>query len=71
LEPVVAELITDAQGLNSLAEFTHLKDSEVENLCKVIRQPGGLYPIPKLVLQDNHQQSVIQGMPSPSGLRTI
>jgi hypothetical protein len=37
LEPVVAMLITDAQGLKSLAEFTHLKDTEVENLCKVIR----------------------------------
>jgi hypothetical protein len=30
-----------------LAEFTHLKDTEVENLCKVIRPPGGTIPNPQ------------------------
>jgi hypothetical protein len=47
MEPAVATLITDAQGLDTLDEFTHLTDTEVENLCKVICQPGGTVPNPQ------------------------
>jgi hypothetical protein len=36
MEPVVATLITDAQCLDTLEEFTNVTDTEVENLCKVI-----------------------------------
>jgi hypothetical protein len=47
MEPAVATLITDAQGLDTLEEFTNLTDTEVENLCKVIRRPGGTVPNPQ------------------------
>jgi hypothetical protein len=47
MEPAMATLITDAQGLDTLDEFTHLTDTEVENLCKVVRQPGGTIPNPQ------------------------
>jgi hypothetical protein len=30
-----------------VVEFTHLKDTEVENLCKVICRPGGTIPNPQ------------------------
>ena len=33
--------ITDAQGLDELEKFSYLTDTEVENLCKTIRRPGG------------------------------
>lgn len=33
--------ITDAQGMDSLDEFRVLTDDEVEDLCKVVRRPGG------------------------------
>ena len=36
-----ALFITNDQGMNSLDEFRLLKDEEVENLCKVVRWPGG------------------------------
>jgi hypothetical protein len=36
MEPAVATLIADAQGLDTLEEFTHLTDTEVENLWEVI-----------------------------------
>ena len=36
-----ANAITDTQGINDLAELELLTDSEVENLCKVVRRPGG------------------------------
>lgn len=35
------EDIIDVQGIDSLAELKILTDSEVENLCKVVRRPGG------------------------------
>jgi hypothetical protein len=37
----VSAIITDDQGLRSIHEFIHLSDSAVDNLCKVICQPGG------------------------------
>lgn len=43
-----AVFITDAQGLGELAEFQILTDSEVENLCKVTRRPGGTIPNPNV-----------------------
>lgn len=36
--------ITTEQGLDSLDEIGLLKDEEVENLCRVLRKPGGLAP---------------------------
>jgi len=45
---VAAMLITDAQGIASIAELCILKDDEVENLCKVICHPGGMIPNPQV-----------------------
>ena len=36
-----AQYITDNQGLGTLAEFKILQDTEVEDLCRVVRKPGG------------------------------
>ena len=36
----------NGQGMNSLAEFAVLTDDEVENLCKVVRRPGGMMQNP-------------------------
>ena len=47
-------LITDVQGINSMEELEILTDGEIENLCKVIRRPGGINSITNvanLVLQ--------------------
>jgi hypothetical protein len=41
-----AEFIVTEQNLDDLAEFALLTDAEVENLCKVIRRPGGVIPNP-------------------------
>lgn len=41
-----ATCITEEQGQDSLAELTLLTDSEIENLCKVVRRPGGLMANP-------------------------
>ena len=41
-----ATYITDNQGLDTLDEMKILTDTEVENLCKVIRRPGGVIPNP-------------------------
>ena len=41
LTAAAALLVTDDQEMNSLEEFAILKEDEVENLCKVIRHPGG------------------------------
>ena len=34
-------VMIDDQGMDDLAEFALLMDTEVENLCKVVRRPGG------------------------------
>ena len=39
--------IMNVQGINSLAEFELLSDTETESLCKVIRRPGGTLANPK------------------------
>lgn len=39
-----AHAITDDQGMDSLDELRILEDSDVENLCKVVRRPGGTVP---------------------------
>jgi hypothetical protein len=38
--------ITDGQDIDSIAELRILKNDEIENLCKVIRCPGGTIPNP-------------------------
>jgi hypothetical protein len=38
--------IVDNQGMDTLDEFKILKDTEVEDLCKVVRRPGGTIPNP-------------------------
>ena len=37
----VATLLTDEQGIDSLNEILYMKDANIENLCKVLRRPGG------------------------------
>ena len=34
------------QGIDSLEELRELDDKEVENLCRVLRKPGGFMPNP-------------------------
>ena len=34
-------VVEDAQSIDSVDELRLLKYSEIENLCKVIRRPGG------------------------------
>ena len=36
-----AQAIVDDQGIDSIDELKILTDEEVENLCKVVRRPGG------------------------------
>ena len=36
-----AILVTDEQGIDTLIEVRNLADANVENLCKVLRRPGG------------------------------
>jgi hypothetical protein len=46
-----ATFITDAQELNDLDEYALLTDDEVENLCKVIRKPGGTIVNPNAAVE--------------------
>lgn len=39
-----AQAICDDQGITDLDEIRILDDSDVENLCKVVRRPGGTVP---------------------------
>ena len=43
---VAAQVIVDEQGMDTLDEIQLLTDDEIENLCKVIRRPGGMVPGP-------------------------
>jgi ribosomal protein S13 len=43
-----AQVIVDEQGMDTLDEIKLLTDDEIENLCKVIRRPGGTIPGPNL-----------------------
>ena len=36
-----AILLTDEQGIDALLEVRNLEDANIENLCKVLRRPGG------------------------------
>jgi len=36
-----ANLLTDEQGIDSLNEVLNMDDGNIENLCKVLRRPGG------------------------------
>jgi len=36
-----APLLTDEQGIESLTKILNMKDTNIENLCKVLRRPGG------------------------------
>ena len=38
-------MITDAQGIDCMEDLEIITDGEIENLCKVIRRPGGINPI--------------------------
>ena len=38
-------VITNAQGIDCMEELKILTDGEIDNLCKVIRRPGGINPI--------------------------
>jgi hypothetical protein len=39
-----SQVIVDEQGLDTLDEIKLLTDDEIENLCKVLRRPGGTIP---------------------------
>ena len=43
-----ALVITYAQGIDCTEELEILTDGEIENLCKVIRRPGGINPITRV-----------------------
>ena len=36
-----SQVLVDEQGMDTLAEIQLLTDDEIENLCKVVQQPGG------------------------------
>ena len=36
---------TDTQGIDCMEELDILTDGDIENLCKVIRRPGGINTI--------------------------
>ena len=40
-----ALVITNTQGIDCMEELEILTDGEIENLCKVIRRPGGINTI--------------------------
>ena len=40
-----ALVITDTKGIDCMEELDILTDGEIENLCKVIRRPGGINTI--------------------------
>ena len=41
----VAVVITETQGIYCMEELDILTDRDIDNLCKVIRRPGGINPI--------------------------
>ena len=41
-----ANAVEDAQSIDSVDELRLINDSEIENLCKVIRRPGGVIANP-------------------------
>ncbi len=43
---IAAFMTTAQQQIDSLEELRELKDKEAENLCRVLRKPGGLMPNP-------------------------
>ena len=40
-----ALVITDVQGIDSIEELDIITDGDIDNMCKVIRRPGGINPI--------------------------
>jgi len=36
-----ATLLTDEQDIDSLIEIRNMEDANIENLCKILRRPGG------------------------------
>ena len=51
-----ATMITDDQELDSVEELQILTDAEVENLCKVLRRPGGTISNPNAANQGQPAQ---------------
>ena len=45
-----AVAITDAQDISSIEELRILTNDEIDNLCKVIRRPGGTVPNPNAAM---------------------
>ena len=43
--PEAALVITDAQDIDCMEEFKILTDGDINNMCKVIRRPGGINTI--------------------------
>ena len=56
--------ITNDQGMNKLSEFTLLTDDEVENLCKVVRRPGGTIPNPQRAALQEAGDDIPADMPA-------
>jgi hypothetical protein len=59
----------DVQGMDSLEEFTFLLDSDVENLCRVCRKPGGTLVAPTATDANRtipHAGSMSHGRPRPT-----
>ena len=40
-----ALVITDAQGIDCMEELEIITVGEIDNMCKVVRRPGGINPI--------------------------
>ena len=56
--------ITNDQGMNELSEFTLLTNDEVENLCKVVRRPGGTIPNPQRAALQEAGDDIPADMPA-------
>ena len=61
--PACVTFITDTQGMNNLEEFCLLDDDTVQNLCKAIRQPGGMMDNPAFAAAGGTATTAAAGIP--------
>lgn len=62
--PLVSQVITDVQGIDSLYELSILTDAECENLCKTIRRPGGMMVNPAVAAAGGAAAAAAAGIPA-------
>lgn len=65
MSDAAAAAIVDEQGINSILELQLLTDTEIENLCKVVRRPGGTMPNPAATGHDTRNANQPDIIPNP------